>query len=186
LFLQQQTHQYNVTGTSVQGCVSSNTAVSSVTVNSIPVISVNSGSICSGSSFTINPSGANIYTISGGPAIVSPTTNSSYSITGTSVQGCVSSNTAVSSVTVNPLPSVTATTNNTLLCTGQTASLTANGASTYLWNTSATTSVIAISPNVTTNYTVTGTDANGCANSVVLTQSVSACTGHYFYKCKKI
>lgn len=157
--------------------VSATRTAITVTVNSLPTISVNSGSICSGSSFTINPTGANTYTISGGSAIVSPTTNISYNVTGTSLQGCVSSNTAISSVTVNPLPTISAITNNTLLCTGQTASLTANGALTYLWNTSATTSVIAVSPTVTTNYTVTGTDANGCSNSVVLTQSVSLCTG---------
>ena len=168
---------YNVTGTSAQGCVSSNTAVSSVTVNAKPAISVNNGSICSGASFTINPTGASTYTISGGLTVVTPTTNTSYNVTGTSAQGCVSTNTAVSSVTVNTLPNVTAITNNTLLCTGQTATLTANGASTYLWNTSVTTSIIAISPTVTTNYTVTGTDVNGCSNSVVLTQSVSLCTG---------
>jgi hypothetical protein len=168
---------YNVTGTSAQGCVSSNTAVSSVTVNAIPVVSVNSGSICSGSSFTINPTGASTYSISGGSAIVSPTTNASYNVTGISAQGCVSSNTAVSSVTVNALPNITAITNNTLLCTGETTSLTATGASSYLWNTSATTSVIAISPSVTINYTVTGTDANGCSNSSTITQSVSLCTG---------
>jgi hypothetical protein len=148
-----------------------------VTVNSLPTISVNSGSICSGNSFTINPTGVSTYSISGGSAIVSPTTNASYNITGTSAQGCVSSNTAVSSVAVNSLPTITAITNNTLLCIGETTSLTASGASTYLWNTSATTSVIAISPTVTINYTVTGTDANGCINSSTITQSVSLCTG---------
>lgn len=159
-------------------CVTSATRTAiTVTVNALPIVSVNSGSICSGSSFTINPTGASTYSISGGFAIVSPTTNASYNITGTSAQGCVSSNTAVSSVAVNSLPTITAITNNTLLCTGETTSLTASGASNYLWNTSATTSVIAISPTVTTNYTVNGTDANGCSNSSTITQSVSLCTG---------
>ena len=157
--------------------VSATRAAITVTVNATPIVSVNSGSICSGSSFTINPSGANTYTISGGSTIVTPTTNTSYNVTGTSAQGCVSSNTAMSSVTVNTLPNVTAITNNTLLCTGQTATLTASGASTYLWNTSATTSVIAASPTVQTTYTVTGTDANGCVNSSTVTQNVSLCTG---------
>jgi hypothetical protein len=157
--------------------VSATRTAITLTVNSSPTVSVNSGSICSGSSFTITPSGATTYTISGGSSVVSPTTNVSYNVTGISAQGCVSSNTAVSSVTVNALPNVTAITSNSLLCTGETTSLTASGASTYLWNTSATTSVIAISPTVTTNYTVTGTDANGCENSSTITQSVSLCTG---------
>jgi hypothetical protein len=34
-----------------------------------------------------------------------------------------------------------------------------------------------VSPSVTTIYSVTGTDANGCDNSSAFTQSVSACTG---------
>lgn len=72
---------------------------------------------------------------------------------------------------------VTAVSSTSLLCVGQTASLTASGASTYTWNTNATTSVIAITPTITTNYTVTGTGANGCINSTAITQSVSACTG---------
>ena len=78
---------------------------------------------------------------------------------------------------VNPSPTVTASTSNTLICVGQTATLTSNGANTYSWSTSATGSVVAVSPTVNTNYTVTGTDINGCTNTSSITQSVSACTG---------
>ncbi|MDX2173442.1 MAG: LamG-like jellyroll fold domain-containing protein [Bacteroidota bacterium] len=168
---------YSVTGTNSLGCVSSNTAVSSVSINPLPTVSVNSGVICSGSSFTIVPSGASTYSISGGSSVVTPTSNASYSVTGTNSLGCVSSNTAVSSVSVNALPTINAVSNSSLLCVGQTASLTASGAATYTWNTSANTSVIAISPSVTTTYTVNGTNANGCSNVATVTQSVSACTG---------
>ena len=79
-------------------------------------------------------------------------------------------------VTVNPLPLVGALSSSTLLCSGQTATLTANGAATYSWNTSATTTTIVVSPTITTSYTVTGTNANGCSKNSVITQSVSACT----------
>jgi hypothetical protein len=109
--------------------------------------------------------------------VVTPTANTSYSVTGTNSLGCISTNTAVSSVSVNALPTVSAISNTSLICSGQTASLTASGANTYTWNTSATTSVIAVSPTVTTTYTVNGTAANGCGNLVTITQSVSACTG---------
>ncbi|MDX2172895.1 MAG: LamG-like jellyroll fold domain-containing protein [Bacteroidota bacterium] len=168
---------YNVIGTSSAGCVSSNTAVSSVTVNALPTVSVNSGAICVGNSFTINASGtANTYSYSGGSSVVSPTANANYTVTGTNtITSCA--NTAVSSVSVNTLPTVSAVSNTSLLCTGQTASLTASGAATYTWNTSANTSVIAISPTVNTTYTVNGTGANGCSNFATVTQSVSACTG---------
>lgn len=167
---------YTVVGTSTAGCVS-NVATSSVTVGSNPTITVNSGAFCTGGSFTMVPSGATTYTFSSGSAVVSPTANASYSVTGTNAIGCISSNTAVSSVTVNVTPTVTAITSTSLICTGQTASLTAGGASTYTWNTAATTTVIAVSPTVTTSYTVTGAASNGCSNVATITQSVSACTG---------
>lgn len=157
-------------------CVSPRTLVTA-TIKPTPTITVNSGVICSGQSFTINPSGANTYTYSSGTSVVSPTTNTSYNVTGTSSLGCVGSNTAVSSVTVNGVPSLTAVTNNTLLCDGETATLVASGASTYTWNTSNTNSSIVISPSVTTSYSVNGTDINGCSNSAMITQSVSLCTG---------
>jgi hypothetical protein len=150
-----------------------NSAVSSISVNALPSISVNSGAICAGNSFTLSPSGATSYTYSSGP-VVTPTANASYTVTGIAA-GC--SGNAVASVTVNANPTVTAVSSLSLICNGQTASLTASGASTYSWNTSATTSVVAVSPSVTTSYTVTGTNTNSCSASVVITQSVSACTG---------
>ncbi|MDP3147259.1 MAG: T9SS type A sorting domain-containing protein [Bacteroidota bacterium] len=167
------TTSYTVTG-GVGTCT--NSAITSVTVNSLPSILVNSGAICAGNSFTMNPSGASTYTFSNGNAIVTPTANSSYSVTGTDANGCVSSNPAVSSVTVNPSPTVTAVSSTSILCVGQTASLTASGATTYTWNTTSNNTVIAISPTVTTTYTVTG-EANSCTNTFTISQTVSACTG---------
>jgi hypothetical protein len=79
-------------------------------------------------------------------------------------------------ITVYSLPNVIASSNASLICTGQTATLTASGANTYTWSSSATGSNISISPTVTTNYTVTSTDANGCKNDAIITQSVSLCT----------
>jgi hypothetical protein len=237
---------YTVSGTNSNGCI--NSTVSSVTVNATPTITIASGVICPGNSFTLSPNGASTYTYSSGSAVVSPTTTTTYSVDGTSNAGCVTnnpavatvtvantlnititganticegqtanltvggastytwntgaisstiapspttntsysvigasgscSNTAVVNVTVNTLPTINATTNNTLLCVGQTASLTANGTATsYTWNTNETGSIIAVSPTVTTNYTVTGTDVNGCENNAVITQDVSLCTG---------
>jgi hypothetical protein len=167
---------YSVTGTSSLGCIS-NVAISSVSVGVTPTITVNSGAVCAGNSFTMSPSGASTYTFSNGSAIATPTANASYSVTGTSSTGCVASNTAVSSVSVNANPTVTAISNASLICNGQTATLTAAGAISYTWNTTATTTAVAISPSVTTSYTVTGSGANGCKNTITITQSVSACTG---------
>jgi hypothetical protein len=108
---------------------------------------------------------------------VSPSSTTNYSVTGTSSAGCVSTNTAVSSVTVNALPVVSAASNMTYICVGQTATLTATGGLTYTWSTGGNTSAEIITPTVTTSYTVTGTAANTCSNTAVITQSVSTCTG---------
>lgn len=166
---------YSITGTDINGCVS-NEAVSSVTVNSLPIVAVNSGSVCAGNSFTIIPSGANTYSYSGGSDVVTPTSNTSYSITGTDFNGCVS-NIAVSSITVSDLPLVMATTTNTLLCIGETATLTASGAASYTWSTSETTNNIVINPTATTTYTLNGIDVNGCSNTYTISQLVDLCTG---------
>jgi hypothetical protein len=171
------TTSYTITGTDNNGCVSTNLAVSTVTVNSLPTISVNSGAICAGQSFTMVPTGAVTFTYSNGSSVATPTANATYSVNGTDANGCVSNVDAVSSVTVNALPTVLAVTNNTLLCTGETATLTVSGAFTYTWSTTDNTTDVAVSPTVQTTYTVDGTDANGCVNSTTITQDVSLCTG---------
>jgi len=97
---------YSVSGTDANGCVSATDAVSSVTVNMLPTISVNSGAVCAGQSFTMVPTGATSYTYSNGSYIVTPTADATYSVSGTDANGCVSNVDAVSSVTVNALPMV--------------------------------------------------------------------------------
>lgn len=166
---------YTVDATDANNCVGTSTV--EVTVNALPTVSVNSGSICSGQSFTMMPTGTDAYTYSNGSDVAMPTADESYTVTGTNtVTGC--SNMAVSSVTVNVLPTVVAVTNNTLLCTGETATLSVSGsATTYTWSTTENTMDIAVTPTVQTTYTVDGTDANGCVNSTTIMQDVSACTG---------
>ncbi len=166
---------YTVDVTDANNCAASSTV--EVTVNALPTISVNSGAICAGQSFTMVPTGATTYTYSNGTDVVTPAANDSYTVTGTDANGCVSATGAVSTVTVNALPVLTAATNNTLLCVGQTATLSVSGATTYTWNTTENTASIAVSPTVQTTYTVNGTDANGCSNNTTVTQDVSACTG---------
>jgi hypothetical protein len=167
---------YTVLGSDLNGCVSQ-TAVSNVTVFALPLptITVNSGSICLGQSFTMIPSGANTYTFQGGSAIVSPTTTNSYSVTGTSTDGCVSAGFAVSNITVNVTPDINVASSSSVLCVGQTATLTATGTNSYSWSTGSNTSTATISPTITTTYTVTGTNINGCQKTVTITQQVSPC-----------
>ena len=150
---------YSVTGTSSNGCTNATPATLILTVNSLPTISVNSGAICNGQSFTMTPSGASSYTYSSGSSMVSPTTTSSYSITGTSATGCLGSNTAVSIVTVNAVPTISV--NSGAICNGQSFTLTPNGANTYTYSSGSS----VVTPTANTTYSITGTNAAGCLGS---------------------
>jgi PKD repeat protein len=166
---------YTVTGTSIEGCISA-PVLSSLTVNTTPTVTVNSGSICAGQSFTMLPTGANSYTYSSGASVVTPIGNTTYTVTGASAIGCISTP-VTSSVVVNAMPSITTSATPTLICSGETATLTVSGANSYSWSTSSTSTVIVISPTVTVNYTVTGTNSFGCKTTAIITESVSPCIG---------
>lgn len=166
------TTTYTVTGTGANGC--KNTAVSTVMVNPVPDIAVNSGTICKGKSFTIKAVGAATsyaWSASDGSSvppqaevIVGPLSNTTYTVTGTA-KGC--SDTAIAHVNVNPVPVITV--NNAAICARKEAMLTATGGSTYQWSTNAGGPTIVVAPAVTTSYTVTGTQGgcSGTATAVV-------------------
>lgn len=77
-------------------------------------------------------------------------------------------------------PAVSATTSNSLICAGQSATLSASGGLTYIWSNGSGTSTTVVSPTATTNYTVTAFDANSCGSSTIVTQNVSTCTNINF------
>ena len=169
------TTNYSVTGTS-NGC--SDTVMSIVTVNSAPIITVNSETICAGQTANLTANGATSYTWSAGAistgintANASPDTTTSYTVTGTIEGGCPGM--AVSIVTVNPVPVVIA--NSLTICSGSVANLSASGATSYTWSTGATstgTNTATASPYSTASYTVTGT-SSGCSNTTVATVTVT-------------
>lgn len=165
---------YTVTGES-QGCLNSVTGY--LQVNPLPVITVSSGTICSGNSYTLLPTGALSYSYSSGSPVVTPSGSMSYLITGSDAAGCKS--TAMANVAVNPLPLITAGATQPLACALSPVTFTAAGAVTYSWSTSSSTQSVTgiFAPLVSTMYTVTGTDANGCQSSTGFLQNVAACTG---------
>ncbi|MGZ4097470.1 MAG: T9SS type A sorting domain-containing protein [Bacteroidia bacterium] len=126
---------------------------------------------CSGSPVNLMASGASTYTWSTGStsatAVISPTTSSTYSVTGTSSIGCRSSATVAVSVIQNP--TVTAAISNSVICSGNSTTLTAGGADTYTWNTTATSTLVAVNPTVTSIYSVMGTDTiTGCSSTATV------------------
>jgi len=162
---------YTVVGTNtITGC--SSNVTSSLVVNPNPTITVNSGVICAGQTFTINPNGANTYTIQGGNAVVSPSSNSSYTVIGTNtVTGCRSQTFATSNLTVNALPALTSTPSILLsACQGSTGAITGiviPGANTYTWTSGA--NIIGNSVNLNNqpagSYLLIASNSNGCVNS---------------------
>lgn len=146
-------------------------------INALPNVqaTVYASAICNGMSDTLVASGAMTYAWSTGPTsamiIVSPATTSSYIVTGVDVNGCSNNDTAT--VIVNQLPNVSAAASMVAICAGSSDQLFVGGASTYLWNTSDTASTITVMPTVTTTYTVTGTDLNGCMNTDTVSVTVN-------------
>jgi uncharacterized protein YjdB len=145
-----------------------------VTLCAYPVAGTITGftTVCAGSTTALaNPTGVagGTWTSSNtGIATVAPTTGivtgvsaGSAIITYTTPANSCGSSIATTTVTVNPLPPVTAG-SNVAICFGSSTPLTAGGASTYSWSPaaglSATTGANVIAtPTVTTTYTVTGT-----------------------------
>jgi hypothetical protein len=131
------TTSYTVTGTDANGCQDSATVT--LTVFPAPVISSSSIAVCNGASGTLTSSGALNYTWSAGTTplssdqdsvSVTPSSTTSYTVTGTDANGCT--DTATSVVTVNPLPVVNATGADTI-CSAASATLNASGAVNYNW-----------------------------------------------------
>ncbi|MCR9172979.1 MAG: gliding motility-associated C-terminal domain-containing protein [bacterium] len=78
-------------------------------------------------------------------------------------------------VTVNPNPSVSITNGTSAaICAGESITLNASGATNYNWSTGQSGSSLTVSPATLTNYTVTGTDANGCTNDAQIAVTVNA------------
>lgn len=151
-----------------------------VSIDPTPTVTINgSSSICIGSVLNLTANGANTYSWSNGASTssiaVSPTINTTYSVTGTSLAGCT--NAISQSVTVNPIPTIIVSQSNTIICVGETATISASGASTYSWSFGPTTNIIIVSPNSTSLYTLTGTSINGCTNTAIVALVVDVCTG---------
>lgn len=161
---------YTITG-ATGTCTNSTTATVSVT--STPTLSTSSRTICAGQVATFTVSGATNYTwnpggITGNTYTTSPASSGTVSVIG--ANGTCTSQ-VTTSITVTPNPTVAVS--NQTICSGQTAILTATGATTYSWNTGATTNTISVSPTSLTIYTVVGT-TNSCTNTRTVSVTVNS------------
>lgn len=163
-----------------------NMSIATVTVGG-PIVSINGSSfICKGDTVSLNASGADTYTWNTGSnsssILISPSTTTNYSVIGTNtITGCT--NVANITLTVDPIPLIIST--SSLICSGQSATLSAGGANVYYWDNGATTSSIVTTPTITTTYTLTGTTLKNCPFTVFFTQSVT-CIGIEDYNSSEI
>jgi Zn-dependent metalloprotease len=163
------------------GCTTANRVpTNSITVHELPQINVNgSDSVCSGSSVTLTAVGGAIYSWQPGGFTTSsitltPSGNTTYTVTGTSVNGC--SGTATKSIVVKSNPIVTVSASTNPISCGNGTTLTATGASSYYWMPAFTTgTTLTVAPATTTTYTVTGTSSTGCTATAVQTIVVDPC-----------
>ena len=172
------TTTYSVTGNSVAGCTSTGSVT--VTINSNASIAVTAlpATICLGQSTVLTGAGANTYSwmpgsLSGTTINVTPATTTTYSVTGTTSTGC--SGTTSLTVSVNPIPIITASALPANICNGQSTSLTGAGANTYSWmpgSLSGTT--VNVTPASTMTYSVTGTSAAGCTSTSSIVVTINA------------
>ncbi len=162
------TTNFQVTGTSNLGCTATDLVL--VTILPAPSLSTPNVATCQNGTVNVLATGAQSYTwspatnlsgITGGTLLFTAGNTTTYTIVGTSANGCTASSNLV--VTVNTLPATSAGT-DVSICAGQSTTLTASGANTYTW-TGAAGNPITVSPAATTSYTVTGTSAAGCTNA---------------------
>ncbi len=155
-----------------------NSVYSTVPAIAAPTISTSgSTTFCQGNNVTLTSSSGTSYLWSDNSitqsVLISASGNYSVTVTDT----CGSATSSVTTVTVNPLPNISAG-NNVTICTGQSTTLCASGGVNYSWAPAGqTTLCILASPTITSSYTTTATDANGCTNSDSVTITVEQCSG---------
>lgn len=132
--------------------------------------------VCSGDSVLLQASGAASYTWAplfqfGSTVFDYPGGPTTYSVLGISTNGCY--NYATVSVGLNNPPMLSIVSSE--LCLGKSATITATGATSYLWDDNSTNASFAYTPTSTTpiSFTVCGTDAIGCKSTLSKTFSIS-------------
>lgn len=172
------TTAYVVAVTNGSGCVDLDTVVVTVVPLATPSITPNGPTtFCAGGNVKLTSVSAPFYkwstSVNDTLQFITVSTAGTYSVTIKNSIGCSATTSVV--VKVNPLPAVDAGL-NTSVCTNKKIQLNAIGATTYSWRPGKSLSDSTIvnplaNPQVTTTYTVTGTNANGCKNkdSVTIT-----------------
>ncbi len=158
------------------GSCSATSAPTVVTVTNNPTATITASgatTFCAGGSVTLTASTGSSYLWSNGKTTKSITVSTAGSYSVTVSNGSCSATSTPTVVSVNSIPTATITVSgSTNLTQGQTVTLTASSASSYLWSNGATTQSITVS--AAGSYYVTVTSAAGCSDvSSAVTVTVS-------------
>ncbi len=136
----------------------------------LPKVSLNgNASLCIGDTTVLVAKGAASYVWGNGLGIsdtvqVAPAITSLFKVTGSDTNSCT--NSAYINLIVNALPSIQIIGKDSI-CFGDSTLLFATGGTSYMWNKAIGVSdTVYINPKTPTVYEITGTDTNGCSNSV--------------------
>jgi hypothetical protein len=131
-----QTSNYTVIGTDLNGCKNSDSV--QVLVNALPnVFAGNNDSICFGSSYVLNATGASTYSWNNNiqnNVSFTPTLTNTYIVTGTDLNGCVKKDTVLLNVLSLPIVTIS-NSDSTTFCMGDSINLIASGSTnvSYQW-----------------------------------------------------
>jgi hypothetical protein len=175
---------YSAIATSSLGCVGNSVSLQ-VGIKPTPTISVfsNATTICPSQTINLVALGASSYTWNTGSVnfsiISSPSVNTGYTVTGTGSNGC--DGIAAVTISVNAGNPILVSSSASVICAGETVSLSASGGSNYQWSGSVGTfslgNQISITPVLNTTYTLNANTSNGCSISSFFTQNVISCVG---------
>jgi gliding motility-associated-like protein len=134
--------------------------------------------ICPGESVTLTASGGATYNWgnglpgNGSTQVVSPTTNTTYSVFAVGANGCVSANPAFITIVVGP-PTALVVASKSKICAGESVTLTASGGFTYNWvGLTGNGNTQVVTPSVTTTYSVFALGGNGCVSNTPATITI--------------
>ncbi len=172
---------YSLIATDSLGCSSIDSIM--VTVNPAPQFTFNPSSpeICNDDSIILNivSNSSNLNLEWGVGDTVSsikvvPNQNTQYLVTAYDSIGC--SKTDSIKVIVHQLPTIAVGVIPSILCKGDTATISTNASpsfTSYQWNTGDNTNTIRVSPDSTSTYSITISDTNSCSNSAQITLRVA-------------
>ncbi len=145
-----------------------------ITINELPEVNITATTtaVCEGESVALIASGSDAsYSWSGGiengVAFV-PEETTTYTVTATSPEGCVTEESIT--IVVTPYPSLTVGASSTEVCAGETVIITASGADEFVWSGGIANNQ-PFTPTETATYTVIGT-TNGCSDTAEITITV--------------